>query len=174
MTRWRFIPLIALIAFVAAVTWRLSHPPDTAVLSQMVGKPVPAFALPPAIPTKRGLASADLATGQPRLVNIFASWCVPCIAEAPLLIALRNGGAAIDGIAIRDRPEDISVFLAKHGDPFARLGADRDSRVQMAFGSSGVPESFVVDGRGVIRFHHFGPIMPADLPTIRKALGEAR
>jgi cytochrome c biogenesis protein CcmG/thiol:disulfide interchange protein DsbE len=80
----------------------------------------------------------------------------------------------IDGIAIRDRPEDIATFLARHGDPFARLGADRDSRVQMAFGSSGVPESFVVDGRGVIRFHHYGPITPADMPTIRRELEEAR
>ena len=174
MNRWRFIPLVVLLAFVAAVTWRLSHPPDTAVRSKMAGKSVPAFVLPPALPTKPGLASANLATGKPRLVNIFASWCVPCIAEAPLLIRLRDEGVAIDGIAIRDRPEDIAEFLARHGDPFARLGADRDSRVQMAFGSSGVPESFVVDGRGVIRFHHFGPVIAADLPAIRRALEEAR
>ena len=172
--RWRFIPLLVLIAFVAAVAWRLAHPPDTAVRSRMAGKPVPTFALPPAIPTKPGLASADLATGQPRLVNIFASWCVPCIAEAPLLAGLRGEGVTIDGIAIRDRPEDVAAFLARHGDPFARLGADRDSRVQMMFGSSGVPESFVVDGRGVIRFHHYGPITQADLPTIRRALEDAR
>jgi cytochrome c biogenesis protein CcmG/thiol:disulfide interchange protein DsbE len=80
---------------------------------------------------------------------------------------------AIDGIAIRDRPEDIATFLARHGDPFTRLGADHDSRVQMALGSSGVPESFVIDGRGVIRFHHYGPITPADLSKIRNALGDA-
>ena len=174
MTRWRFIPLVILLAFVAAVGWRLSHAPDTSVLSKMVGKPVPAFALPAAIPSKPGLASTDLATGQPRLVNIFASWCLPCIAEAPLLMALRKEGVTIDGIAIRDRSEDIAAFLATHGDPFARLGADRDSRVQMAFGSSGVPESFVIDGRGVIRFHHFGPITAGDLPAIRRALEDAR
>jgi cytochrome c biogenesis protein CcmG/thiol:disulfide interchange protein DsbE len=174
VSRSRFIPLIVLLAFVAAVTWRLSHPPDTKVLSKMVGKPVPAFTLPPALPAKPGLASADLATGGPRLVNIFASWCVPCVAEAPLLMALRKDGVAIDGIAIRDRPEDIAAFLARHGDPFARLGADRDSRAQMAFGSSGVPETFVVDGRGVIRFHHFGPITDGDVPAIRSALLDAR
>jgi len=174
MTRWRFIPLIALLAFVATVTWRLSHPPDTAIRSKMAGKPVPAFALPPALPTKPGLASANLATGQPRLVNIFASWCVPCIAEAPLLKALRNDGVIIDGIAIRDRSEDVAAFLDRHGDPFTRLGADRASQVQMMFGSSGVPESFVVDGRGIIRFHHYGPIMPADMPAIRRALEDAR
>ena len=174
MTRWRFIPLLVLLAFVASVTGRLANPPDTAIRSKMTGKPVPAFALPPALPTKPGLASADLATGSPRLVNIFASWCVPCIAEAPLLMALRNDGVTIDGIAIRDRPEDITEFLARHGDPFARLGADRDSRVQMAFGASGVPESFIVDGHGVIRFHHYGPITAADLPLIRRALEDAR
>jgi cytochrome c biogenesis protein CcmG, thiol:disulfide interchange protein DsbE len=174
MTRWRFIPLVLLLAFVAAVAWRLSHPPDTAVRSKMVGKSVPAFALAPALPAKAGLTSTDLATGQPRLINIFASWCLPCITEAPLLMELRKEGVTIDGIAIRDRPEDISAFLAQHGDPFARLGADRDSRVQMAFGSSGVPESFVIDGRGVIRFHHYGPITASDLPAIRNALGEAR
>ena len=174
MTRWRFVPLLVLLAFVAAVTWRLTHSPDTAVRSKMAGKPVPEFALPPALATKPGLASADLAAGQPRLVNIFASWCVPCIGEAPLLIALSEEGVAIDGIAIRDRPEDIWAFLATNGDPFDRLGADRDSRVQMAFGSSGVPESFVVDGRGAIRFHHFGPITAADMPVIRRALEDAR
>ena len=174
MRRWRFIPLFILLAFVAAVTWRLSHPPDTRIQSKMTGKPVPAFALAAVMPAKPGLASTDFASGQPRLVNIFASWCVPCIAEAPLLVALRDQGVEIDGIAIRDRPDDIAAFLARYGDPFARLGDDRDSRVQMAFGASGVPESFVVDGRGVIRFHHYGPITPADLPTIRRALDQAR
>jgi cytochrome c biogenesis protein CcmG/thiol:disulfide interchange protein DsbE len=91
-----------------------------------------------------------------------------------LLVALHDQGMVIDGIAIRDRPEDVAAFLARHGDPFARLGDDRDSRAQMAFGASGVPESFVVDGRGVIRFHHYGPITSADLPTIRHALDQAR
>ena len=174
MTRWRFIPLIVLLLFVTAVTWRLLHAPDTAIRSKMTGKSMPEFALPAAIPTKPGLASTDLTTGQPHLVNIFASWCVPCVAEAPLLLALHKEGVAIDGIAIRDRPEDISAFLARHGDPFVRLGADRDSRVQIAFGSSGVPESFVVDGRGVIRLHHYGPLASGDLPAIRKALGQGR
>ena len=174
MRGWRFIPLLVLLAFVAAVTWRLSHPPDTRIQSKMSGKPVPGFVLTAALPAKPGLASTDLASGQPRLVNIFASWCVPCIAEAPLLVDLRKEGVAIDGIAIRDRQEDVAAFLARYGDPFARLGDDRDSRVQMAFGASGVPESFVVDGRGVIRFHHYGPITSTDLPVIRRALEEVK
>ncbi len=170
----RFIPLLLLIAFVAAVAWRLSHPPDNRIRSRMAGQPLPAFALPAALATKPGLASADLATGSPRLLNLFASWCVPCIAEAPLLVALRREGVAIDGIAIRDRPEDIADFLARNGDPFERIGADRESRVMMTLGSSGVPESFVIDGRGVIRLQYIGPITTADLPEIRRALGQAR
>ena len=172
MSRWLPIALLALI--VAALVWRLANPEDTAVRSRLAGQPVPQFTLPAAVPGKPGLASADLATGQPRLLNVFASWCVPCIAEARVLDLLKRRGVAIDAIAIRDRPEDIAAFLTRYGDPFARLGDDRDSRVQMAFGASGVPESFVVDGRGVIRFHHYGPITASDLPTIRRALEQAR
>lgn len=163
---WLALPLIVFALFLVAVGWRLSSPPDSVVKSQLVGQSLPAFALPAALPDKPSLSSADLATGQPRLVNLFASWCVPCIAEAPVLVELSRRGVAIDGIAIRDRPEDIRDFLDRHGDPFARIGADERSQVQMALGSSGVPESFIVDGRGVIRYQHIGPIMPQDLATV--------
>jgi cytochrome c biogenesis protein CcmG/thiol:disulfide interchange protein DsbE len=135
---------------------------------------VPVFALPAAIAGKPGLASADFALGRPRLLNLFASWCVPCIAEAPMLAELQRRGVAIDAIAIRDRPEDVAGFLASHGDPFARIGADDNSRVQLALGSSGVPESFVVDGRGIIRYQHIGPIDPGDIPLILAELEKAR
>jgi len=162
----RFLPLLILIAFVGAVAWRLSSPPDEKIPSKMLGKPVPAFVLAPATPGKPGLSSADLATGQPRLINVFASWCVPCIAEAPLLTDLRRQGVPIDAIAVRDRPEDVAGFLARHGDPFERIGSDPESQVQLALGSSGVPETFVVDGRGIIRYQHMGPIEPGDLATL--------
>jgi cytochrome c biogenesis protein CcmG/thiol:disulfide interchange protein DsbE len=115
-----------------------------------------------------------VAAGQPHLVNIFASWCVPCIAEAPVLGALKARGVIIDGIAIRDRPEDIADFLRQNGDPYARIGADMRSSVQMALGSSGVPESFIVDGRGIIRYQHVGPIMPQDLEAILAQLEKAK
>jgi cytochrome c biogenesis protein CcmG/thiol:disulfide interchange protein DsbE len=108
------------------------------------------------------------------LVNIFASWCVPCIAEAPVLGQLKARGVTIEGIAIRDRPEDVAEFLARNGDPYDRIGADMRSSVQMALGSSGVPESFVVDGAGIIRHQHVGPIMPQDLDTILAELEKAR
>ena len=170
----RFVPLAVLLAFVAFVAWRLINPADTTIRSQLEGKPVPAFDLPPALPSRSALSSADLVTGKPRLVNIFASWCVPCIAEAPVLGELERRGVAIDGIAIRDKPEDVADFLARNGDPYQRIGADMESSVQMALGSSGVPESFVVDGRGIIRYQHVGPIMSQDVQVVLGELEKAK
>jgi cytochrome c biogenesis protein CcmG/thiol:disulfide interchange protein DsbE len=172
MSRWLPIAVLALI--VAALVWRLANPQDTTIRSRLAGKPVPAFTLPVAVPGKPGLASTDVAKGQPRLLNVFASWCVPCIAEAPVLAELERRGVAIDAIAIRDHPADVAAFLASHGDPFDRIGSDDNSRVQLALGSSGVPESFVVDGRGIIRYQHIGPIEPDQVPLILAELEKAR
>ena len=175
MSRWlRLTPVVLLGLVLAVLVWRLANPEDTTIRSRLAGKPVPEFALPPALPGKPGLASSDLARGEPRLLNVFASWCVPCIAEAPLLAELKRRGARIDAIAIRDRPEDVAEFLVRHGDPFERIGSDDHSRVQLALGSSGVPESFVVDGRGRIRYQHVGPIEPAHVPLILAELEKAK
>ena len=174
MSRWlRLTPVVLLGLLLAALVWRLGHPEDTTIRSRLAGQPVPAFSLPAALPGLPGLASADL-KGRPRLVNLFASWCVPCVAEAPVLQQLQRRGVVIDGIAIRDRPEDLAAFLAANGNPFERIGADDRSRVQLALGSAGVPESFVVDGRGIIRHQHVGPIEPADVPEILAQLEQAR
>jgi cytochrome c biogenesis protein CcmG/thiol:disulfide interchange protein DsbE len=170
----RFLPVAVVLILIAAFVWRLANPPDSSVPSRMVGQAVPAFQLAAAVPTLPGLTSAELATGKPRLVNLFASWCVPCIAEAPVLDELKRRGVAIDGIAIRDRPEDVAAFLQKNGNPFQRIGSDPTSRVQIALGTAGVPESFVVDGRGVIRHQHIGPIETGDIPTILAELEKAR
>ena len=170
----RLVPLALLLVFVGFVAWRLANPADTAIRSRLEGKPVPGFALPPALPGRASFSSADLASGRPRLVNIFASWCVPCIAEAPVLSEMKARGVAIDGIAVRDRPEDVANFLKRHGDPYQRIGADMQSNVQLALGSAGVPERFVVDGRGIIRYQHVGPIMPQDIEIVLAELEEAR
>ena len=170
----RLLPLGVVALLLAALVWRLAFPGDTTVRSTLTGKPVPAFKLPPAIDGKPALTSTDLATGEPQLVNIFASWCVPCIAEAPILAELRRRGVPMVGIAIRDRPEDVARFLAAHGDPFQRIGADLASQVQIALGSSGVPETFIVDGEGIIRHQHVGPLVPGDVPAILEEMEKAR
>lgn len=170
----RFAPLVLLLLVLGALVWRLATPADTSVPSKLEGKPVPAFTLPAALPTKPGLASKDLAAGQPRLVNFFASWCVPCITEVKVLQELKRRGARIDGIAVRDRPQDIAELLARNGDPYERIGSDLQSQVQIALGSSGVPESFVVDGRGVIRYQHIGPVEADEVPLILSKLEQAR
>lgn len=170
----RLLPVIIVVLLIGAFVWRIANPPDSTIESKLVGNPVPAFELPPALPERPGLSSAALQTGKPRLVNIFASWCVPCIAEAPLLRELQRQGVSIDGIAVRDRPEDLAAFLQRHGNPFERIGADDTYRVTLAFGSAGVPESFVVDGSGVIRYQHIGPIKPWDVRTIAAELEKAR
>ena len=170
----RFVPLAVLLLIIVALVWRLATPVDTNVSSKLAGKPLPAFVLPQALPTKPALSSADLATGQPRILNIFASWCVPCIGEVKVLQQLKARGIAIDGIAVRDTAQELSDFLAQNGDPYERIGSDDQSRVQIALGSSGVPESFVIDRKGVIRYQHIGAIEPSDMPMILAKLEQAR
>ena len=138
-----------------------------------VGQPIPAFNLPPAVAERPGLSSADLADGQPKLLNVFASWCVPCAAEAPNLAKLEASGANIVAVAIRDRPEDVARFLDAYGNPFSRIGKDDISQVQLSLGSSGVPETFVIDGRGVIRYQHIGDIRDSDVSVLLAELREA-
>ena len=170
----RFAPLALLLLLVAGLIWRLATPAETTVPSKLEGKPVPAFTLAAMVPGKPALSSADLTTGQPRLVNIFASWCVPCITEVKVLQQLGARGVEIDGIAVRDRPEDVADFLARRGDPYERIGSDPQSKVQIALGSSGVPESFVVDGRGIVRYQHIGAIQQSDVALILRKLEQAR
>jgi cytochrome c biogenesis protein CcmG/thiol:disulfide interchange protein DsbE len=161
-----WLPLVLFVVFAVTVAMNLYAPSDRIIHSRMIGKPVPDFVLEPALPGRPGLSGADLASGSPRIVNVFASWCIPCIAEAPQLMALSARGIPIDAIAIRDRPEDIATFLAKWGDPYRAIGSDTDSRVQIALGSSGVPETFVIDGKGIVRHQHIGEIRPEDLSEI--------
>ena len=170
----RFAPLALLLVLILALVWRLATPVDSNVSSKLLGKPVPVFALPAALPSKPALASRDLATGRPRILNVFASWCVPCIAEVKVLQSFKARGITIDGIAVRDRPEDVADFLNSNGDPYERVGSDEKSRVQIALGSSGVPESFIVDGKGIIRYQHIGPIEASDVPLILSKLDQAR
>lgn len=166
-----WLPLAVFALFVAAVASRLADPVQRPVVSKLVGQRMPGFNLTPAVPDRPGVASAG---GGPRLVNIFASWCIPCIAEAPQLLALQRAGVRIEGIAVRDKPEDLARFLREHGNPFAAVGADADGRVQVALGSAGVPETFVVDRQGIIRHQHLGVIDRSDVPELLRRLERLR
>ncbi len=161
-----FLPLAIMGLLFGGFIYRLTTPADTMIQSQWINKPMPLFDLPPATDGVEGLKSSQLADGQPRLVNIFASWCIPCRAEAPQLEAFARAGVRIDGIAVRDRPQDVAAFLREYGNPFQRVGSDMQSSVQIALGSSGVPETFLIDGKGIIREQHQGVILDEHVPEI--------
>jgi cytochrome c biogenesis protein CcmG/thiol:disulfide interchange protein DsbE len=169
-----WVPFAAFVIFLAVVAVGLFAPAERVVRSGLIGRPVPAFALAPGMPGRPGLSSAALSDGQPHVVNVFASWCLPCRVEAPQLDALARRGIPIDGIAVRDRPQDLAQFLSAYGDPFRAIGADTDRRVQMELGSAGVPETFVIDGRGIIRHQHIGAITEGDMAAIVAAYEAAR
>jgi cytochrome c biogenesis protein CcmG/thiol:disulfide interchange protein DsbE len=169
-----WVPLILFVIFVAMFASGLFKPTSKDIKSHMIGQPLPKFDLPAGAPGHPALADTAFRRGEPRLLNVFASWCVPCAAEAPQLMQLAKAGVPIDAIAIRDRPQDVAGFLAKWGDPYRAIGSDTESAVQIAIGSAGVPESFVVDGKGIIRHQHIGEIRPEDVPAILAAVRGAK
>ena len=171
MRRWTlWLPLAVFVALIAVVAVQLYRPADRTVRSALVGTPMPAVTLKPIAADRPGIVGTMFADGHPRVVNIFASWCVPCMAEAPQLMRLRQLGIEIDGVAVHDQRADIADFLRQNGDPYARIGDDPMGSVQLSLGSSGVPESFVIDGRGRIVLQHVGAIRDDDIPEIVAAV----
>ncbi|MEP5575318.1 MAG: DsbE family thiol:disulfide interchange protein [Erythrobacter sp.] len=172
--RWmKWIPLALFAFFLGLAGYQLSQPKVDTVRSQMIGKPLPEFELPPATDLLPGASRADLLGGKPRLLNIWASWCLPCIAEAPQLEALRDQGVEIIGVAVRDKPDDVNDFLSRYGNPYTKIGADRISQVQFEIGSSGVPESYVIDARGIIQYQHIGDIRPEHVALLLEEMRKA-
>ena len=142
--------------------WALKYQSDD-LPSPLIGKPVPEFALPPVQGRTAGLSSEDL-VGEVSIVNVFASWCVPCRDEHPLFTELaRRDVVPINGINYKDEPGQAEAWLAELGDPYARTGADVDGSVGIDWGVYGVPETFVVDADGRIAYKHVGPLSPAVL-----------
>ena len=118
---WVWAPLALFLAFGVLAGFMLTQPKDEFVQSQMIGKSLPEFELRPAAQDRPGVSIADFRDGKPKLLNVWASWCLPCIVEAPQLAQLETAGVEIVGIAIRDRPADVAGLLAKHGEPHSRI-----------------------------------------------------
>lgn len=128
--------------------------------SALIDKPAPEFSLPPLPGHKEGLSNATL-KGDITLVNVFASWCIPCKAEHPIITRLaREQGVTVRGINHKDKAEDAIAWLNRNGDPYASIGVDLDGRVSIDWGVYGVPETFLLDRQGRIRFKHVGPLTP--------------
>jgi len=128
------------------------------VPSMLIGRKLPRFSLPGLSPGP-GFSSDDVAAAaRPALINFFASWCIPCVQEAPALMALKNQGTPIWGIAYKDKPDATAAFLKRTGDPYARIARDEPGRVAIDFGVYGVPESYLVDRTGIVRWRWAGPL----------------
>ena len=152
--------LFAVLLVVFAVGLR--HDPHL-LPSALIDRPAPDFALPSLDEGAEGLSREDLG-GRVTLVNFFASWCVPCREEHAQLMALsRRPGVTLEGVAYKDKPEDARRFLAGLGNPFRRIGVDRNGTTAIDFGVYGVPETYVVDSSGHIRYRQVGPLTAEDV-----------
>jgi len=161
MNRALFVlPLLTLAILAGFFGWSLLSGRDPASIgSVMIGRAAPTL--------PQGLGDGLIKAGKPVLVNFFASWCAPCLAEHPMFERLKQReGATIIGIAWKDKPEATHAWLQRLGDPFTRLGFDQDGRISLDWGLSGVPETYLIDAQGIVRLHFRGPITERDLSTI--------
>ena len=182
-SRLAFIPLILFAALAVLFLIRLFAGDASRLPSALIGQQVPAFALPPVAGESEtpGLADSDLRQGHVTLVNVFASWCLPCHQEHALLMqlakdeALAAKGLRLAGIAYKDEPANTVRFLSQGGNPYAMIGADRTGRTAIDWGVYGVPETFIVKGDGTIAYKFVGPMNEESLretilPEIEKAV----
>lgn len=152
-----FLPLAVAAVLGVVLAWGLTRDPST-LPSTLIGKPVPAFELPPVKGRTLGLSSTDL-KGEVSLVNVFASWCVACRAEHPLFMKLAaQGTVPLHGLNYKDQPDDAAKWLDNLGDPYTRTGADISGRVAIDWGVYGVPETFVIGADGRVAYKHIGPV----------------
>lgn len=167
-----WLPLALFVLVAAALGIGLTLNPRE-IPSALIDRPFPEIDLPPLDGEAGGLARADIASGEVVLVNIFASWCAPCRIEHPFLEEMAAQGIVIHGIAYKDAPEATRAMLAELGNPYRRIGVDRDGRAGIELGVYGVPETFVISGDGRIRYKHVGPILPVNQADILRAIEEA-
>lgn len=174
-----FLPLLVFLGLAGLFLYRLGAGDASRIPSALIGRPAPTFQLPALeganVPA---LDDADLKQGRVSVVNVFASWCIPCHEEHPFLMALAENPALKDvqivGLAYKDEPENTRRFLGARGNPFSRIGVDRNGKAGIDWGVYGVPETFVVRGDGTIAYKFIGPLNAASLrdvllPQIEKA-----
>ena len=175
------LAIFAVLAAIFAFALRSGDP--SKLPSALIGKQVPVIALAgleSLVDGGRpigGFASADLGSGEVSVVNFWASWCVPCVQEHPLLVALKERtGVRLYGVNYKDQAAAARRFLGRYGNPFSAVGVDGDGRAAIEWGVYGMPETFVIDGKGRIAYKHIGPISAETLeakiiPAIRAAQG---
>ena len=175
---WLLFPVIIFAAMAIMFMFALQSGDPSKLPSALLGKPAPKFELPAlaGLEGVPGFGSKDLADGDVRVVNYWASWCGPCRDEHPVLEVLkRDGTAKMFGINYKDPAPGGRRFLEQYGNPFAAVGVDATGRVAIDWGVYGMPETFIVDGKGRIVYKHVGPMTMKDLDEkIRPAIAAAK
>jgi cytochrome c biogenesis protein CcmG/thiol:disulfide interchange protein DsbE len=182
----RLLPVVIFVVIAGFFAMALRSGDPSLVPSTLVGKKVPKTTFPPvdgleaaAGTPAAGFTSDDLAKGKVSVVNYWASWCVPCVDEHPMLEQLKTAsGVDVYGINYKDQAAAARRFLGRYGNPFTAVGTDADGRAAIDWGVYGTPETFVVNGKGEVIYKHVGPITPESLqtkllPIIAKAKSEA-
>ncbi|RZJ29604.1 MAG: DsbE family thiol:disulfide interchange protein [Brevundimonas sp.] len=163
MSRWfAVVPLVVLVALAALfIGWSLKRDPAVKP-DALVGQAVPETVLPMLTGAEAGPGNVDLKTagvGRPMLINVFASWCAPCRIEHPKLMALKDRGVAVVGVAWKDDPVATRAFLDELGNPYSMVLVDREGRAGLDLGITGAPETFAVDAQGRIVAKFAGPLL---------------
>jgi cytochrome c biogenesis protein CcmG/thiol:disulfide interchange protein DsbE len=163
-----FLVLVGLFGF--GIWWNTQHDQHE-IVSPLIDKPAPAFALPVLDDAGRTVTKASL-LGKPYFLNVFASWCIECVHEHPMLMAeMKQLGLPLVGFNYKDDPQAATAWLAEHGNPFDVIVADREGRSAIDFGVYAAPETFLIDAKGVVRYKRIGPITPEVIDQeIRPAL----
>ncbi len=178
MSRWLFLlPVIIFAGVVAAFGYGLTRDPSK-LPSMLIDRPLPALDLPGLTEGAPRLQNAAF-TREPAMFNVFASWCMPCRVEHPVLMDLAAKGVPIYGLNWKEKDAaDGAAWIAEFGNPYRAIGSDVSGRAGIDLGVTGVPETFVVDREGRVRYKHIGPISPADYeekigPLLAKLRAEA-
>lgn len=159
------VPVVLFAGLIAFFAFGLTQDPSR-IPSMLIDRPLPQFDLPGLDATSPGFGTATFGSaatrGTPKLLNVFASWCAACPQEHPMLTRIAGEGVPVFGLNWKDKPDDAKAWLAQLGNPYARIASDPGARTGIDLGVTGVPETFVVDGHGRVRYKQVGPITPDD------------